>query len=63
MRILVVNPNTSVQAATKQAEILVAPNPRKPQLGTFSRPPAKETVGLSSALAQHLRHTIRDTKE
>jgi Asp/Glu/hydantoin racemase len=51
-----------VQAATKQAEILVTLNPRKAQLGTSSRPPAKETVGLTSALAQHLRHIVRDTK-
>lgn len=59
MPVPVVDP---IQAATKQAEALVALNPRKARLGTFSRPPAKETVGLPSALAQHLRHAIRDAK-
>jgi Asp/Glu/hydantoin racemase len=48
-----------VQAATKQAEALVALNPRKAQVGTFSRPPAKETVGLTGALARQLGRTDR----
>ena len=46
-----------VQAATKQAEALVALAPRKAQLGSFRRPPAKETVGLPAALARRIGHT------
>lgn len=45
-----------VQAATKQAETLAALGPSKAQLGTFSRPPAKETVGLPDALARRIAH-------
>src|SRR5262245_10818113 len=41
-----------VQAATKQAEALVALMPKKAETGTFRRPPAKETVGLPDALAR-----------
>jgi hypothetical protein len=52
-----------VQAATKQAETLVALKPRKAQLGTFSRPPAKATVGLTSALAGQLGRTVREPRE
>lgn len=43
-----------VQAATKQAEALVALQPRKAELGTFSRPPAKETSGLPDALSRRI---------
>jgi allantoin racemase len=49
-----------VQAATKQAEALVALGPRKAQLGTFRRPPAKETVGLPAPLARRIGHTDRE---
>ena len=52
-----------VQAATKQAESLVALQPRKAQLGAFSRPPAKETVGLTSALAGQLARAVRKSAE
>lgn len=45
-----------VQAATKLAEALVALGPSKAQLGAFSRPPAKETVGLPDALARRIAH-------
>lgn len=48
-----------VQAATKQAEALVALGPRKAQLGTFRRPPAKDTIGLPDALAQRIGHRER----
>jgi Asp/Glu/hydantoin racemase len=48
-----------VQAATKQAETLVTLGPRKAQLGTFRRPPAKDTVGLPEALARRIGHTDR----
>jgi Asp/Glu/hydantoin racemase len=51
-----------VQAATKQAETLIALKPRKAEIGTFSRPPAKETVGLTSALAFRLGHTPREPR-
>jgi allantoin racemase len=46
-----------VQAATKQAEALVALATGKALIGTFRRPPAKETVGLSPALARRIAHT------
>jgi Asp/Glu/hydantoin racemase len=45
-----------VQAATRQAETLVGLAPRKAQLGTFRRPPAKETTGLPDALARRIGH-------
>jgi len=48
-----------VQAATKQAEALVALGPRKAQLGTFRRPPAKDTSGLPDALARRIGHADR----
>jgi allantoin racemase len=48
-----------VQAATKQAEALVTLGPRKAQLGTFRRPPAKDTAGLPDALARRIGHTDR----
>src|SRR5262245_20016188 len=51
-----------VQAVTKQAETLIALKPRKAEIGTFSRPPAKETVGLASALACQLRHIAREPR-
>jgi len=46
-----------IQAATKLAEALVALGPRKAELGTFSRPPAKETSGLADALARRIDHS------
>jgi allantoin racemase len=50
-----------VQAATKQAEALVALAPRKAEAGAFRRPPAKETVGLPAALARQIAHTDRQS--
>ena len=41
-------------AALKQAEALVALKPRKATAGTFRRPPAKPTLGLSDALAARI---------
>jgi Asp/Glu/hydantoin racemase len=46
-----------VQAAVKQAEALVALAPRKATAGTFRRPPAKPSTGLSAALAARISHT------
>ena len=43
-----------VQAAVKQAEALVALQSRKAEFGTFSRPPAKNTTGLTEALARRI---------
>jgi Asp/Glu/hydantoin racemase len=48
-----------VQAATKQAEALVALGARKAEAGTFRRPPAKEASGLADALAKRLSHRDR----
>jgi allantoin racemase len=48
-----------VQAAIKQAEALVRLGPRKARLGSFRRPPAKETVGVPDALARRIGHTER----
>lgn len=45
-----------VAAAVKQAEALVALRPRKAEAGTFRRPPAKPTRGLSEALARRIAH-------
>ncbi|SFJ87649.1 Asp/Glu/hydantoin racemase [Bosea sp. OK403] len=45
-----------VGAALKQAEALVALQPRKASAGTFRRPPAKPTQGLSEALAARIEH-------
>ena len=45
-----------VQAAVKQAETLVALNVRKATTGTFRRPAAKATTGLSEALARRIEH-------
>ena len=46
-----------VQAAAKLAEALVALRPRKPELGSFSRPPAKEASGLTAALSRRIGHS------
>ncbi len=45
-----------VQAAVKQAEALVALRVRKATAGTFRRPPAKATTGLTAALAARIEH-------
>jgi Asp/Glu/hydantoin racemase len=45
-----------VSAAVKQAEALVALNPRKATFGNFRRPIAKLTSGLSETLAARLEH-------
>ncbi len=49
-----------VQAAVKLAEGLVALAPRKAVRGTYRRPAAKPTIGLPSALADHIEHKQRD---
>ena len=41
-------------ASIKQAEALVALNPRKAIVGTFRRPSAKPTIGLADALAARI---------
>jgi Asp/Glu/hydantoin racemase len=41
-------------AAIKQAEALVALRPRKAETGTFRRPDAKPSVGLSPGLAARI---------
>ncbi|BDB25357.1 Asp/Glu/hydantoin racemase [Cupriavidus sp. TA19] len=43
-------------AAVKQAEALVALQPRKATAGTFRRPGAKPTIGLAQALAARIEH-------
>ncbi|MGY2487605.1 aspartate/glutamate racemase family protein [Cupriavidus sp. CP313] len=43
-------------AAVKQAEALVALQPRKATAGTFRRPDAKSTLGLPAALAARIEH-------
>ncbi|EYS96457.1 Asp/Glu/hydantoin racemase [Cupriavidus sp. SK-4] len=43
-------------AAVKQAEALVALQPRKATAGTFRRPDAKPTLGLPAALAARIEH-------
>lgn len=45
-----------IVAAVKMAEALVTLAPRKAAAGTFSRPPAKATSGLSPALAARIEH-------
>lgn len=45
-----------VQAALKQAETLVALNPRKAEAGRFLRPPPKPSDGLHAALAARIGH-------
>jgi len=46
-----------VVAAVKQAECLVAMNPRKAKVGTFRRPGPKATKSLPEALARRIEHT------
>jgi len=46
-----------VQAAVKQAEALVALKPLKATAGTFRRPGAKSSIGLTPALASRIAHT------
>ena len=43
-------------AAVRQAETLLALSARKPTAGSFRRPPAKPTRGLTSALAARIEH-------
>ena len=45
-----------IAAAVRQAETLVALAPRKATTGTFRRPDAKSTKGLSEALARRIEH-------
>jgi Asp/Glu/hydantoin racemase len=45
-----------VEAAVKQAETLVALNPRKAEAGSYRRPSAKSSIGLSNTLAEWLGH-------
>jgi allantoin racemase len=44
-------------AAIKQAEALIALNPRKARVGSFRRPEAKPTRGLPAALAARIEQT------
>jgi allantoin racemase len=44
-------------AAIKQAEALIALNPRKAQAGAFRRPDGKQTRGLPAALAARIERT------
>jgi Asp/Glu/hydantoin racemase len=46
-----------VAAAVKQAEALVALQPRKASLGTFRRPDPKPSIGLSAALRKRIDHS------
>jgi allantoin racemase len=43
-----------VHAAVRQAETLAALSPRKAAVGSFRRPPPKESVGLAPALAARI---------
>ncbi len=45
-----------IQAAVTMAEALVRLNPRKATAGTYRRPAAKDSTGLSSALADVIGH-------
>lgn len=45
-----------VEAAVKQAETLVALNPRKAVQGTFARPAAKPCIGIAEPLARWINH-------
>ena len=45
-----------IAAAVKQIEALVTLKPRKATAGTFRRPGAKNTIGLSQALAARIEH-------
>ena len=49
-----------VAAAVKQAETLVALHPRKATAGTFKRPSAKPTSGITPALAAWISHDGTD---
>lgn len=44
------------QAAMRQAETLAALRPTPPRRGSFARPAAKASTGLSTALARHMAH-------
>jgi allantoin racemase len=46
-----------VAAAVKQAELLAALQTRKASAGTFRRPGAKPSIGLSDALAKRIDHS------
>jgi allantoin racemase len=48
-----------VAASVKQAEALVALQPRKASRGTYRRPDPKESIHLSSALADWIAHRNR----
>jgi allantoin racemase len=48
-----------VGAAVRQAETLVTLKPRKPIAGTFRRPEAKPTKGISEALANRIEHRVK----
>jgi allantoin racemase len=52
-----------IAAAIRQAETLVALNPRKAIAGTFRRPDPKPTVGLAEPLAAVIEHRRREDKE
>jgi len=43
-------------AATKQIEGLVSLRPKAPEVGTYRRPVAKETIGISEVLAARIEH-------
>lgn len=45
-----------VAAAVKQAEALVALDPRKATAGTFRRPPSKTTTGIAAPLAARISY-------
>ena len=48
-----------IQAAVTMAEGLVRLNPRKATVGTYRRPDAKDSTGLSKALADVIGHKER----
>jgi Asp/Glu/hydantoin racemase len=50
-----------IAAAVKQAEALVTLAPRKAIAGTFRRPAAKSTLGLSEKLAARIEHRDSDS--
>lgn len=52
-----------VEAAVKQAEALVALAPRKALVGTYRRPAAKPTTGLTPALGAWIEWRGPETKE
>lgn len=49
----------SVVAAVKQAELLLALNPKKASAGSFRRPDPKPSIGLSAALERSLLASAR----